>query len=130
MQLTEVLFISILLHFVGDYLLQNNWMANEKIKSFLPALIHATIYSLPFFILTNFSPLILIILITHFFIDRYRLAVYWIKLVNWNWSSDNLGYSAQTPKWLSTWLMIIIDNTFHILINTIVIKLIFLLRSV
>jgi hypothetical protein len=36
---------------MGDYLFQTSWMANEKTKRFLPALIHATIYSLPFLLI-------------------------------------------------------------------------------
>jgi hypothetical protein len=106
-----------ILHLLGDYIFQNSWMANQKTKSFFPAMLHATIYSLPFSFLVHAKGL-LIILITHFFIDRYRLASYWIKLVNWNFSSKNHGFTEATPIWLSTWLLFIIDNIFHIVINT------------
>lgn len=122
----EKLFIGLILHFVGDYLLQNDWMAQNKTKAFIPAMIHAMVYSLP---LTYFLDLTtiggLIIMWSHFFIDRYRLATYWIKFVNWNWNSNNFGFSDKTPVWLSTWLMIVIDNTWHILINSAVIYITF-----
>jgi len=85
--------------------------------SFLPAFVHALTYSLPFLLLTP-SVYWLILFVSHFLIDRYRLAIYWIKLVNWNWSSTNFGYDEQKPSFISVWLMIIIDNTFHILFNS------------
>lgn len=118
------LYFGLLFHFVGDYLLQNDWLANKKTQSHLPAFIHATIYSLPFILVVH-NPYVWLCLVfmTHYFIDRFRLAVYWIKLVNWNWNSKNFGYADDKPLWMSVWLMIIIDNTFHVLFNTLAIVL-------
>lgn len=64
----------LILHMVGDYLTQSHWMAENKTKRFLPAAIHATVYSLPFLLLSISWAAFAVILITHFFIDRYRLA--------------------------------------------------------
>lgn len=115
----ENILLGILFHFLGDYIFQNNWMANNKTSKNLPAFIHATIYSLPFILFLNINFYFwLIIYISHYLIDRYRLAVYWVKLVNWNWKSKNFGFKESVPMWLSCWLMIIIDNIFHICINT------------
>ncbi|RYC70680.1 DUF3307 domain-containing protein [Spirosoma sordidisoli] len=124
MTLELALYIGLLLHFVGDYLLQNDFMAREKTRSLLVAALHATIYALPF-LLVCWSGWWLIVWGSHVLIDRYRLAVYWIKLVNWNWSSTNMGYDADKPVWMSVWLMIIIDNAFHVLINSLCIYLAF-----
>lgn len=120
MTIELTLIISFIFHLLGDYIFQNHWMAVNKTKEDFPALVHATIYSLPFLFLVHWQCWF-IILITHFYIDRYRLATYWIKLVNWNWKSTNNGYDDNVPVWLSTWLMIIIDNIIHIIINTLVI---------
>ena len=110
--------LGFLFHLIGDYVTQNHWLAINKTKRTFHALLHATIYSIPFvFIVSGLYPF-LVIIITHFFIDRYRLAQYWIKLVNWNWTSLNHGFPNDTPPWLSTWLLFIIDNIFHITINT------------
>lgn len=110
----------ILCHLVGDYLLQNDWMATNKTKKHLPAIIHSIVYSLPFLFIT--SPLqVLFIALAHFPIDRYRVPVLWIKFVNNNWKSTNFGYEEDKPAWMSVWLMIIIDNTFHLLINYLII---------
>jgi hypothetical protein len=117
MSIELTLIIALIFHFTGDYLTQNHWLATNKTSSSFVALIHVIIYSLPFLFITSLSA-VAIILITHFFIDRFRLAQYWIKLVNWNWKSTNFGYAEDIPKFLSIWLMIIVDNTFHIIINS------------
>lgn len=120
MNVHTALFLSILLHLVGDYLTQNDWIANHKTKRTDVALLHVSLYSLPFLVIVP-SAYWLVVFLSHFFIDRYRLAVYWIKLVNWNWQSKNLGFADDKPPFLSIWLMIIIDNTFHLVFNTIAI---------
>lgn len=117
MTLELSLILGFLFHLLGDYIFQNDWMAQNKTKNSYVALLHATIYSLPF-LLVCYSWWWLLIWITHFLIDRFRLSVYWIKFVNWNWGSTNFGYKEQTPPFMSIWLMIIIDNIFHLLINS------------
>ncbi len=114
------MFFGVILHFVGDYLLQNDWMAQNKTKSNGAAIVHAAVYSMPFLLIFRDGWWFWLIPITHYLIDRYRLATYWIRLVNWNWdfSVQNCGYRADKPAWMSVWLMIIIDNVWHVLINT------------
>ena len=110
--------LGFLFHLIGDYLLQNDWMATNKTKNTIVALIHASLYSFLFFFITDIE-WFCVLSVSHFFIDRFRLAQYWIMLVNWNWQSKNFGYDNDKPLWMSVWLMIIIDNTIHLLINTI-----------
>jgi hypothetical protein len=124
MTLATALILGFLFHLIGDYLLQNDWMANQKTKAFLPAAIHASLYSLLFLFITEPSWWMLLIG-SHFLIDRYRLAIYWIKLVNWNWKSKNFGFDDNKPAWMSVWLMIIIDNVWHLVINSFCIYLSF-----
>lgn len=77
----------LILHLIGDYLTQSDWMAQNKTKWWVPAWIHASVYSLPFLILTGVSTRGLIawnvIIGTHFLIDRYRLARYVVWAKNW-----------------------------------------------
>lgn len=71
----------LLLHLLGDYVTQSDWMAQQKTSQYFPALVHATVYTLPFLLLTH-SPLALFVMwSTHFLIDRFRLARYvvWAK---------------------------------------------------
>jgi hypothetical protein len=71
----------IVLHAVGDYVLQSDWMANEKTKKSLAAWAHAITYALPFLLLRPSVWALLVILVSHFIIDRWRLARYvvWAK---------------------------------------------------
>lgn len=68
-------------HGWGDYILQSDWMANEKTKKSTAAAIHALVYTLPFLFLTLSWKALVVICITHFLIDRFRLAKYvcWLK---------------------------------------------------
>ena len=136
-------------HLIGDYVLQSDWMANNKTSKSIAAFFHALTYGIPFLFLT-FSPLaLLIIVITHFVIDRWRLAKYICYVKNFlslpsawrEYSSNNkkdyveglhyklswenckaTGYPSETPQFLAVWLMIIADNTMHLLINFLALK--------
>lgn len=120
--------LSILLaHLVGDYLLQSHWMACEKTKRWWPAVAHATVYTVPYVFVTQSVLALAVIGVTHAVIDRYRLARHLVWLKNQmapksfrpSWSDSKVtGYSSDTPAWMATWLMIIADNTVHLLINT------------
>jgi len=111
------------LHLVGDYILQSDWMAQEKTKRNFPALAHAAVYSLPFLLLRPSLTAMAVIFITHGLIDRYRLARYLVWAKNWlgpnrPWSEcSGTGYPSERPVWLAVWLLIIADNILHILIN-------------
>lgn len=114
----------LLLHLVGDYLTQTDWMAKEKTKQSLAALTHASVYSAPFALLTSSGAALLVIWVTHFLIDRFRLARYVVFAKNWStdrslrWADCcSTGYHRDTPPWLAFWLLIIADNTIHLCIN-------------
>ena len=71
----------LVLHLVGDYLLQSDWMAQRKTQSSIPAAAHALVYTAPFWLLMPSWWAMLLIGGTHFAIDRWRLARYvcWAK---------------------------------------------------
>lgn len=113
-----------LLHLIGDYLTQTDWMAREKVKQNLAAAVHAFVYSLPFLLLTQSGLAIFTICWSHYLIDRYRLARYVVFAKNWitdqslTWAScKGTGYPPGTPAWMAVWLTIIADNTLHLAIN-------------
>ena len=108
----------ILAHLVGDYLLQSHWMATHKARRSLAAGLHAVTYALPFLLLTSSPPALAAICGSHFVIDRWRLArfVVWLK----NGARGEItatGYPADTPPWLAVWLLIVADNTLHLICN-------------
>ena len=111
-------------HAVGDYLLQSEWMAQEKTKRSLPALVHCAVYLLPFLLITQSLPALAVIFGTHFVIDRWHLARYvaWAKNRPWPGSAPwsdcrKTGFHPDTPPWLAGWLVIIVDNIMHVVIN-------------
>lgn len=117
-----------LLHLLGDYILQTDWMAINKTKRMYPAFVHGFVYSVPFYI--AFHPswnAWLTICFSHVLIDRYRLARFVVyaknklgnlgnPLMTW-YKCDQTGYPNSMAPWMSVWLLIIADNTIHLLIN-------------
>jgi len=71
----------IVAHMAGDYVFQSDWMAQTKTKESVPALAHATVYTLCFALVVPSWQALALIGVTHFIIDRWRLARYvcWIK---------------------------------------------------
>lgn len=115
----------IVLHLIGDYVIQSDWMAQEKTKRSIPALAHAITYSLPFLILKPSLSAFAVICLTHFIIDRFRIAKYicWAKNQltpkKYRYSlkeGEKFGYKSE-PFALNIWLLIICDNTLHLIIN-------------
>lgn len=127
LDLGALLFLGGLAHFIGDYVLQSDWMAVNKTSRWWPAIAHAGTYGLPFLLLTQDPWALAIIIGTHLIIDRYRLARHVIWLRNFAgphgsnppWKSCTAtGSAPERPQWLTVWLMIITDNTIHITINS------------
>jgi hypothetical protein len=110
-------------HAVGDYVVQSDWMAAEKTKSHVPALLHGATYAACFLPLTRRWQPLLIIGGTHFVIDRWRLAkhVGWFKNQiapkAYRPGHTPTGYGSDKPDWMAVWLLIITDNTMHALVN-------------
>lgn len=123
----------LLAHAVGDYVLQSDWMAQEKTKHSVAAAVHALCYSLPFLLLTSSPGALAVIAGTHFVIDRWRLArllVLWKNLLLrppdsecTNYGGVSRKYDRTTgsprgrPDFLAVWLLIIADNVMHVAIN-------------
>lgn len=119
----------LVLHVLGDYVTQSDWMAQQKTSSWAPAVVHGAVYSTPFLLLTQSWVALAFIFGTHVIIDHWRLARYicWAKNFiappsGWPqaWSEcKGTGYNPETPPFLATWLMIITDNFLHVVCNAI-----------
>ncbi len=121
-------YLQFLCHLFGDYILQSSWMANNKIKRWVPAAAHACTYFVPFLIVLRPSLAAALVMVgTHAVIDRFRLAKY-VAFASqylappsewraWAECSANAGYEKEKPAFLAVWLMIIIDNVMHLTIN-------------
>lgn len=119
--------LPLIAHLFGDYVFQNSWMATQKTRRSVPCIVHVFCYAACFALLLRPSLAALALIAgTHFLIDRFRLARYIIWAVeqaapssyrsSWERCATT-GYAPDTPAWLSTWLLIIVDNTLHLAIN-------------
>jgi hypothetical protein len=113
----------IVAHMVGDYIFQSHWMAQNKGKNSVAAFVHAATYTLPFTLITQSLLALAVILVSHFIIDRWRLARFVV------WAKNGMrgpvtatGYADDVPPWLSVWLLIIADNTIHVICNGLAIR--------
>ncbi len=98
-------------HFVGDFLLQNRWMALHKPNNYKALITHAAVYtlaiylfSLPFGRLSLFS--VLFVFISHIVLDKQLFI---------NWWTEHITKSSDR------WLKVVIDQTFHFLVIGVVI---------
>lgn len=122
----------LILHLIGDYVLQTEQMAVRKLRSWFWAIIHALVYSVPFLLylyVTNGNwtrgiTAWLVIFGTHAVIDRMAIASTICRIKNLVWigsdapeKEENTGYGVETPPFIRFWLVVIVDNTLHLAIN-------------
>jgi hypothetical protein len=139
-----------LCHLVGDYFFQSDWMALNKNSKTIPCLVHVILYTIIFLFITHSLLALFLIAFTHFIIDRWSVAKYIIYIKNfinptfsyypfekccitgyyddWMnresfWEKDEAEPSKVRPKFITTWLYIISDNTLHLLCNYIILAL-------
>lgn len=107
----------LILHLVGDYLLQNDWMAQNKKNRGLfglrSCLVHCLLYAIPFFFIAN-SMQVALIFSTHFLIDRWFFVKWYMNMVGQK-------KFAQPP--MAPWSIFFVDNTFHLICNYLILSL-------
>jgi hypothetical protein len=91
-------------HLIGDYLLQNDWMAGNKKNNSLICLVHIITYMLPF-LLTDLNWLQLILIaVQHYIQDRTHFVSWFCRMTN--------KFQNDFNKF---WGHVIVDNVIHIL---------------
>ena len=68
----NTLLILIFCHLIGDYVLQNNFLATTKGENWYHLFVHCALYCLPFFIVFGITWQLVYIFITHFIIDSMK----------------------------------------------------------
>lgn len=95
-------------HLVGDYLLQNDWMAVNKKYRTLPCLVHVSLYTAAVGLFTWWPWWALIVVaVTHFIQDRTRIVLLWMRFMRQE------GF-AQPPY--APWSVIVVDNVWHLVV--------------
>jgi hypothetical protein len=104
----ESLVLAFLGHMVGDYILQTDWMAENKKSKTLPCLVHSIIWASSVVLFSgwlNWLPF-LALLTLHFIQDRTYLVRNWMRLMG----QEHFATGDYAP-----WSLVIVDNTFHLL---------------
>lgn len=107
----------LLAHFIGDYILQNDWMAIGKKKSNFICFIHIAFYMLPF-IFTSVTPIQFILIGTQHYVQDRSKFIAWFCSVTGKFQSE-VGNKNTLP-----WGHFIVDNIFHVIWIMFVIKFI------
>lgn len=98
-------------HMVGDYLLQNDWIAAKKTKYSLPCVIHCLLYTAGVFSVCYHFQLpwefYLAVAVLHFPVDRFGLPR---RLMLW------VGNENFVAPPFAPWSVIIVDNALHLLV--------------
>lgn len=130
-------------HCTADYFGQSDWMAQNKFKKgwtgTLACLIHSVEYSLivtfALFLAGIHDPVRLLLLflainVTHYPIDRYSLAKYWLKFYNKKSLPEPFPVTAKdamasySRDTFFYWVVYLIqDNTAHLVLMTIAVQL-------
>ncbi|PID05161.1 MULTISPECIES: DUF3307 domain-containing protein [unclassified Sporosarcina] len=106
-------------HLVGDYLLQNYWMAMNKANKWIPLLTHCLVYTLSIFtaiVISGFEVswlALAIIYISHAFLDKRFFVFWWVRTI----------MGVKNPE--GNWLLIITDQIFHLLILGLIVHLLY-----
>lgn len=94
-------------HLVGDYLLQNDWMALGKKRSTPICAIHCLLWTAAVMIASGWwawwVPLALFL--PHFAQDRTNVVKWWM---------GRIGQGAFLQPPMSPWSIIVVDNVWHI----------------
>lgn len=95
-------------HLIGDYLLQNDWMALNKKKATFPCAVHCLIWSLSVMVCAWWPWWTLPILFaTHFAQDRTNIVI---------WLMNHKGQKQFSQPPMAPWSIIVTDNVMHIVV--------------
>jgi hypothetical protein len=107
--MSEILASAIVGHLVGDYLLQNDWMALNKKRHSINCAVHCTLWTLAVCAFSGWwtVSIISILWVTHFVQDRTSIIIWWMTKAN---RQQQFATGPCAP-----WSIIVVDNVFHIL---------------
>jgi hypothetical protein len=93
-------------HLIGDYLLQNDWMAQNKKKKDLACIAHVAAYMVPFLFCGFNWWQMLLIASQHYALDRTDFVAWFMAIK---------GSKAFRDGHYAPWSSVITDNILHIL---------------
>ena len=126
MILVNVWWMLLLGHLVGDYLLQPQWMAEQKSQGkwgLGVSLVHSLIYtaSICTFLWSVNPYLVLGVFFSHWPIDRYSLADKWLTILKGRRISEAMfdtTYKREARIAFACIVYVVVDNAIHLLLMT------------
>ena len=133
------MFEMLLGHLVGDYLLQNNWMALSKSKhsglGFFTCVVHCVLYTIAVCTIMWVWDInwVIAVFLSHFVIDKYGIPEMYLKFINGRSLQsflDNPENKEYTPyiglrSGFYIFVYVVVDNTMHLLLMYYAWKLLF-----
>lgn len=102
-------------HLLGDYIFQNDWMAQNKKAKWFNCVIHCLIYTLCVCLLTKWFEWykILLVFLSHIILDKTFIVYSWMQFFGcFSKLRQDLGGEKNVNQWL--WTYAIIDNSAHL----------------
>lgn len=72
MGLSKTIILLIFCHLIGDYVLQCDFLAKTKGMNWYHMLVHCVLYTVPFYICFGLDGRLLVLLVTHIWIDSLK----------------------------------------------------------
>ena len=103
----NTLLLAIIGHLVGDYLIQNDWMALNKKTRILPCVVHCTLWTAAVMFLGHWFAwwVPIVLFATHFIQDHTNIVRLWIEMI---------GQAKFATPPMAPWSIIVVDNVWHI----------------
>jgi hypothetical protein len=98
-------------HLIGDFILQNDWMASNKKHGSVACLLHVLVYLIPFLVCYLQWWQIVLIGLQHFAQDRTTFVIWWMRV----WKR----VPSENPKGIR----LFVDQAFHLMWIQIVVLL-------
>ena len=93
-------------HLVGDYILQNDWMAINKKRSTPICVLHCALWAASVLFFTGWGwEWFGVLLVAHFVQDRWSLVSRWM---------DMIGQKQFRTGLYAPWSMVVVDNVLHL----------------
>ena len=97
----------LLAHFIGDFLLQSDWMATRKKQSNIACSIHVILYMLPFIFVELSLIQFILIAFQHWIQDRSKFIAWYCKTFG--------IFQGELKQKVLPWGHFIIDQIFHVI---------------
>lgn len=95
----EKIFLLLICHLIGDYVLQSNFLAETKGENWYHLFVHSVLYTVPFYICFGFNGGLIYLAVTHFIIDTLKARFNCLSYVG-----DQIGHYLIVACYFLGWI--------------------------